>query len=355
MRIGKENKLLIIAPYQFGELSDYYYWAKYATLEGWRITYIGYKYKNRVFKERKYPGVKVKSVMHINNRLILGMYFYLHCIIEILLGHHNNIVICRMPQCQLLARLFPKRNVILDVRTLSVSEDEKHRKKQDTSLIKIKNHFAKCTVISKGVGQRIGLPYYLLPLGAEELSIKAKSFDKIRLFYIGTFNNRDLSTFIKGLALYQKETGKEATFDIVGGGTDNEEINLKNSVIYSGVKGVSFHGYLTHEESKKFFDNCNIGVCYVPMKDYYQFQPPTKLYEYLLSGMAVLSTRTVSNVAVMSNHNGVLVDDNAVSVCNGLKELSSKMDTYSSSVIVDDSKKHHWKHIVNNNLLSLMQ
>ena len=47
-----KNKLLIIAPYQFGELSDCYYWAKYATIAGWDVTYIGYKYKYREVKER---------------------------------------------------------------------------------------------------------------------------------------------------------------------------------------------------------------------------------------------------------------------------------------------------------------
>lgn len=353
--MGKDNKILIIAPYQFGELTDYYYWAKYATLEGWSVTYIGYKYKSRAFKERYYQGVKVKSVKHLNNRLILGVFFYLKCIIEVILGHYNNIIICRMPHCQIIARLFSKRNVILDVRTLSVSEDEKHRTKQDLSLIKIKSSFSKCTVISEGVGHRIGSPYYVLPLGAEELSLKAKSFDKIRLFYIGTFDNRDLSTFIKGLSLFQKETGEDTTFDIVGGGSDNEEAILKNTVNSSGAKGVNFHGYLTHDEASMMFDNCNVGVCYVPIKDYYQFQPPTKLYEYLLSGMAVISTKTISNIAVMNDNNGVLVEDDAVSVCNGLKELSSRIKKYSSEDIVKDSKLYHWRHIVKNNLLGLMQ
>lgn len=349
------NKLLIIAPYQFGELSDCYYWAKYATIEGWNVTYIGYKYKHREVKERSFQGVKVKSVMHYNNRKLLGLMFYLKCIFEILFHYHNNIIICRMPMCQILPKIFPNRNIILDVRTLSVSKDSKTREKNDNALKDLKKLFKKCSVISEGVGQKIGAPYYLLPLGAEPLSVKPKSFDKMRLFYIGTFDNRNLSIFIEGLALYQKQTGNYISFDIVGGGSPEETFTIKDTIENSGVKNIRMHGYLTHDEAQKFFDECNVGVCFVPVTDYYQYQPPTKLYEYLLSGMVCIATNTYSNIEVMNEENGVVVNDTAKSVCDGLNELYTNFDKYHSQKIVSQSQLYHWSQIVNNRLLKLFK
>lgn len=349
-----KNKLLIIAPYQFGELSDCYYWAKYATIEGWNVTYIGYKYKSREIKERSYPGVRVKSVMHYDNRLLLGVMFYLKCILEILFFNHRNIVICRMPMCQILPKLFYKRNVILDVRTLSVSKNLKIREEQDNALIEQKKYFKKCSVISEGVGRKIGAPYTILPLGAEPLSVKPKHFDKMRLFYIGTFDNRNLSVFIEGLALFQKRSGCDVSFDIVGGGAAEEMLSIKKSIVKSGVSNVRIHGYLTHDEAQQFFDECNVGVCFVPVTDYYQYQPPTKLYEYLLSGMVCIATNTYANLEVLNEDNGVVIYDTAESVCNGMVILKDRFEKFNSEKIVSQSQKYNWSQIVKKHIMSLL-
>ena len=349
-----KQKLLIVAPYQFGELSDCYYWAKYATNAGLNVTYIGYKYRHRNIQERTCPNVEVKSVTHYDNRYLLGFMFYMKCILEILFHSHRNVIICRMPMCQILPKLFPHKNIILDVRTLSVAKDPNTRKRQDDELKKIKTCFIKCSVISEGVGRKIGQPYELLPLGAEPLSIKPKIFDEMRLFYIGTFDNRNLSVFIEGLAMYQQSTHHNVSFDIVGGGSIEETETVKRTIAISGAKNVRMHGYLTHDNAKVFFDNCNVGVCFVPVTEYYQYQPPTKLYEYLLSGMAVISTNTISNKDVVSDRNGVIVHDNAKSVCDGLYRLAFMLNHYKSEDIVTQSQTYNWSEIIKRYLLPLI-
>ncbi len=260
-----------------------------------------------------------------------------------------------MPFCQILPKLFPKRKIILDLRTLSISDDESVRKNQDSHLFQVTKQFPVCTVISNGIGEKIGRTYKLIPLGAEELSLESKIFDWMRLFYIGTYNNRNLSVFIKGLANFQKDYQTEITFDIVGAGNDEEENIIKQTIITTGVKGVTLHGYLTHDEATPLFDKCNIGVCYVPVTDYYQNQPPTKLFEYLLSGMAVIATDTNSNVSVMDPTLGVVIRDDVESVYEGLKIMSRNLASYNSSRIVGNSMKYHWRDIVKNNVLTLAE
>lgn len=341
------KKLLIVAPYQFGELSDCYYWAKYATLEGWNVTYLGYRYHQREIKERAYPNVRVVGVMHSNNRTIHGVKFLGSIIKEILLHNHKNIIVCRFPKCEILPKLFPNKNIVLDVRTLSVSPDADARERADNELKRIMKFFKTTSVISQGVGEKLGGGCLVLPLGAEPLSMVSKNFSNMRLFYIGTFNNRNLSQFIEGLAMYQQKSGDQAiTFDVVGGGLPEEEQAIKDAIVNSGAKGVTLHGYLTHEEAQPFFDSCNVGVCYVPVTDYYQHQPPTKLYEYLLSGMACIATNTHSNIKIINDMNGILCEDNPISVALTLLELKNKMVTYNSQVIIKDSQDYHWQRIV---------
>ena len=353
--MSKSKSLLIIAPYQFGELSDCYYWAKYTTLSGVKTSYIGYRYRSRDINPRICPGVKTISIPRFNNRILLGLVFYFVCIFEIIWHNYQNVIICRMPYCEILAKLFKRRNIILDIRTLSVSKDVSIRDTQNKKTIAVKKLFKTCTIISNEIGEIVGKPYQVLPLGAEPLSSSKKEFDSLRFFYIGTFNGRCLSVFINGLALYQQHFNTTCTFDIVGGGDVDEETAIHTAILKSGVKGVTLHGYLNHDEATRFFDHCNIGVCYVPITDYYQFQPPTKLYEYLLAGMACIATRTYSNSLVVNEQNGILIGDDEESVFNGIVSLTKRMSTFQSSAIVNDSLSYHWEKIIQEKLLPLLK
>ena len=351
----KNKKILIVAPYQFGELSDCYYWAKYAVEDGWNVTYLGYRYNQRKMKERKCKGVKVVSVYHFNNRILLGICFFAKLIFEIIFHNHNNIIVCKFPHVEKLVRIFPKRRIILDIRTLSVSSNDQERKTADDNTRRVALHFSKCSVISEGVKNKLNIDATVLPLGAECISNTSKDFSSLKLFYIGTFDNRKLSIFLQGLSLFNKAYSIPFTFDIVGGGNKTEEESIKSIIQSEGLNNVTLHGVLTHDEAKKFFDECNVGVCYVPMTEYYEHQPPTKLYEYLLSGMVCIATNTTSNKQVMTKDLGVLINDDAQSVCDGLYKLFLHRTEYSSKYILEVTKKYHWKQIVKNSFIKLLK
>lgn len=347
------NKILIVAPYQFGELSDCYYWAKYSSLAGYKVTYIGYKYKHRQLKERTLDGVNIVRVPHSSNRKILGLSYFLTIIFTIFFYNIDNVVLCRFPHCEIIPKIFRKRNIILDVRTLSVNPNEVIRNREDEQLRCIKSKFKKCSAISPGVGDSIGKPYELLPLGAESLSFTQKKFLNLKLFYIGGFTGRNLHVFLEGLGLLKQKYGLDFQFDLVGGGSPEVEKNLRDIVQREGLTKVCFHGYLNHEEASKFFDECNVGVCFVPVTNYYQNQPATKLYEYLLSGMVAISTDTKANIESMNSRNGMLIHDTKEDVCEGLYALYMNRSQYNSIDIVSDAQKYHWKNIVDTYFLKL--
>lgn len=352
------KKLLIIAPYQFGELSDCYYWAKYMTQIGWDVTYFGYKYcGERALRSRTCKGVKVLGIRRYNNRYVLGFLFYINLIWKIWVSKFNHIIICNMPYAQLLPRIFPHRDIILDTRTLSVSSDEQTRKIQNQKLKNIAQQFKRRSFISEGVKKQLGFrdaESYILPLGAELISLQPKRFDQLRLIYIGTFDNRNLADFIKGLYLFKKKFNIEISFDIVGSGKTFEEQAIKQAIDLAEDCDIRLHGYLTHDQVKKLFDKCNIGVCYVPITEYYHDQPPTKLYEYLLSGMACIATKTRSNTEVLTEQSGVLIDDTPQAVCDGLHIIYERMKKYNSKQIVNQNMKFHWKNIISHYLLHIL-
>lgn len=351
------RKLLIVAPYQFGELSDCYYWAKYAHKEGWSVTYLGYCYKGeRSGRERKYNGVKTVRIQHRSNRIMMALCFYVRLLWEIMVHNHQNVIACNMPGIQILPALFPKRSIVLDIRTLSVSGTPEQRQAANQRTLDIVKRFRHVSVISEGVRdfiRPVNGHCHLLPLGAEPLSTKPKSFDKLRLFYIGVLTNRDLDVFLEGLQLFYEETNYDFTFDIIGTGDAKSEKRVNDAISKFPSGMITRHGFLTHEKARPLFDICNVGVCYVPTTEYFEYQPPTKLFEYCLSGMACIATSTYENKKYITGVNGAICNADAESVRDTLKQLVSQLSKFDSSRICDKMSHMHWRVIVQHSLLTI--
>lgn len=155
------------------------------------------------------------------------------------------------------------------------------------------------------------------------------------------------------MLLFKEKYNIPFTFDIVGGGDDIEEALIKQKLAYYRCSEINFRGMLNHDEVKFLFDSCNVGVCYIPITEYYQHQPPTKLYEYLLSGMACIATNTISASNIITSDNGILINDDIESVCEGLYRMSQKLKTFSSLQIVESSMKYSWETIIRYSFLPI--
>ena len=112
---------------------------------------------------------------------------------------------------------------------------------------------------------------------------------------------------------------------------------------------------LPHFELQPFFDSCNIGISYVPVTDYYNHQPVTKTYEYIMSGLVCLGTGTYENEIVINENNGVLCADNPESFARALKKISMNRGKYISTTIRNTIKNHTWESIVKTKLLPVLE
>jgi glycosyltransferase involved in cell wall biosynthesis len=202
----------------------------------------------------------------------------------------------------------------------------------------------------------LGLPQYkvhILPLGSDILSRTDKQFDSLRLLYVGTLQFRRIEDTIVGFHRFFHDYRDQiqCSYKIIGSGYAGEEDNLRRLVTELGLQSVvQVLGSIPHDELSPYFDASNIGISYIPKTRFYDVQPPTKTFEYLLSGMAVVATSTSENTRVINNRNGVLVEDNAESFASGLKQIYDRREDFCSSSIRNEGRPYLWESIVNENL-----
>jgi glycosyltransferase involved in cell wall biosynthesis len=214
--------------------------------------------------------------------------------------------------------------------------------------------FESISIISEGLKQRFKLAdrkTFILPLGAECLSTSEKNFDHFSLIYIGSLNSRRIHETIIGFSKFYHKYHKKILlkYSIIGSGSTKEIDNIDNIIKINQLENVIFlHGRKPHTALAEFLDIHNIGINYIPVTEYFQSQPPTKLFEYLLSGLIIISTDTEENKKYTRESNGVLIDDNPDAFFKGLEYLYHNKQKFDSKKIIEDSLQFSWKSIINN-------
>ncbi len=344
--------LIIIDQVQFGYHTGNLNFCKYLR-NNCSITYIC---KDHGFSKIEMDEVRVVYVSRAGNILVRSIRFLNQILSEIGSREKSIVFIKYVKGVSLALRLCkPSHYFVLDIRTGSVNKNRIKRWFYDSRLKFEAKFFKNVTIISQGLADKLNIAHkaHILPLGADIISYANKTFDQFRLIYVGTLVNRNIDVTIHGFKRFYDEFCSHITlnYTIIGTGTLNEENLLRELVDQFGLNNaVTIMGKIPHTQIKPFFDNANIGVSYIPMTHYYDIQPPLKTFEYLLSGMPVIATRTSENMKVINQKNGVLVGDSADEFYSGLKVLLENRFNYDSKIIRDESKDHTWEIIVKNNL-----
>jgi glycosyltransferase involved in cell wall biosynthesis len=265
------------------------------------------------------------------------------------------------PGSAVLRFLAGERRYILDIRTRAVVGNSAVLTALNALLRIEALCFQYITVISESLARTLSLPQervHVLPLGAEPIATAPKSFDKMRLLYVGTLAGRRIHETVQGLADFLHDTGHRGSVEyvIIGSGFHREEEALRDLVSRLALDDVvHVLGFVPRNELMPYFEQQNIGVAYIPMTKYFDTQPPTKLFEYLLAGLPVIATRTAENLRIVTSFNGILVDDTAEAFRDGLLRMSARRSEYSSDRIRADADIHSWSMIVQTNLMPYLQ
>lgn len=353
------KKILFISSAQYGYNTDYYKYCCYLSKE-YAIDFVCFdsnqprydsdsihvfytEYKKGFASKVRLMKLGAKKIREMNPDYVFIKYF---------------------PGCSLLYHQFKDKKMIIDIRTGSVEGSAFNRKLKDMLKRFEANQFRHITVITEGLANKLRLrkeKTVILPLGADKCIKRdppERNENELNLLYIGTFEQRKITDTIHGFKLFMDAYGAEiqCKYTIIGFGTEKEEekiISLINELNLN--QSVSFLGRKKHNELSPYYETHNIGISYIPITDYFQYQPPTKTYEYICNGLICLASNTHENAKIINDENGVRIGEGAQEFCNGLEEIRQNLDRYNRSAIMRNSEQYNWENIVNNILKPFLE
>lgn len=339
------TSLLIINSDQFGYHTDSYKYCQYLRDE-FDITYLCFDAERPKYE---LEGVTVIYVKRTGTYIRKGFSFINFANKQIVQNNFGAIFMVYFPLCFMI-KLITKKNIILDIRTGSVEKSSIARKLFNTLLKLETTFFRHITIISKSLAEMLGIQMKkvkVIPLGADVISDTSKNFDYPRLFYVGTLFHRNIHKTVIGFKKFlEAHDFEKKSYDIFGFGLKSDEDLLIQTIAQNNLGNVvKFHGRKSHQEIKSYFDNCNIGVSFVPMTKYFQCQPPTKTYEYINSGMVCIATNTYENKLLINKSNGVLCNDDPAGFSEGLTRILKNKEYYNSNTIRTTLKENNWETI----------
>ena len=275
---------------------------------------------------------------------------------EVVAGGYDVVFTAYIPGISLLKRFFLNCNVkvIVDIRSGFLVKNPLKRFLLNRLLRFECRRFETRTINSELLGGYLGFvegEVTELPLGAEPVSTVSRTFDKLHLLYVGALSKRNVQLTVTGLKKFMNRHGEGSVekYDIVGTGSPEDEQAIRDAIVTNGLEEiVEMHGYIPREDMADFLKVANVGVSFVPMTPYYDMQPVTKTYEFLLAGLPLVATRTTQNKRFVNEANGILIDDTPESFAQGLTKIKSKFDAggFNSEGIQEASKKHSWENVI---------
>lgn len=353
--IVMKKKILIINKVQFGYHTDSYKYCQYLK-DLFDITYLCFDNLGDRIKENK---ITVHYIPYEGSFIKRGLRFVSQSRQYISNDNFYAIFAVYFQMVSLLKLSLPIQNFILDIRSGAVGMSL-YKRKFHNLLIKCECFFFNnITIVSECLHKKLNLKQknvHILPLGADVISETDKSFDNFQLLYVGTLNHRMIEDTIYGLSIFHSSNKNvPIRYDIVGDGSIESQLLVEDAIKKEKLDKIVFlHGRKKNNEIEAFFKDCNIGVSYVPITEYYDCQPPTKTFEYINSGMICIATNIKIHRDLITNTNGILCDDNAISFAKILKELYLKRSNYNSTSIKKTLAEYNWKTISESTLASLL-
>ncbi len=237
------------------------------------------------------------------------------------------------PFCSLLQFYRNNSNKILDIRTGSVRSNYFIRNLKNLILMMDSMFYQNKSFVSKGLMEKyrvfmFGKTPHLLPLGAQISNLKPSLLNnKIKMVYVGTFQNRNLEKSICGVCKFKNENQSiDIEYVIYGSGSDNTINNIKNKIDeYNANDYIKLNGYLLHEELYSVLSRFNVGLSFIPKTKYFDVQPPTKTFEYIAAGLITVATNTQANKEIIiDGSNGILIEDSSEGVYEGLQKITKR-------------------------------
>jgi glycosyltransferase involved in cell wall biosynthesis len=226
--------------------------------------------------------------------------------------------------CSILGMLINRKSAI-DIRSGSIRPSHIARKFDNLLIRAEARAFDRTTIVSHSLAKLLGIADAAeLPLGAPSQFLAIPRTKKIetsglRFVYVGTLRQRELHVFASAFAGFVLEQGLDWQFDLYGYGSTADIDAIEQIGNRCGF--VKFRGYLSRADLPNILAGADVGVSYVPLTPYFDHQPPTKTFEYVMAGLPTIATRTCANQDIMTSEFGWLCDDTESGIKDALKNV----------------------------------
>ena len=168
-----------------------------------------------------------------------------------------------------------------------------------------------------------------------------KKKNEIIFTYIWTLNKeRNLDIFIKAFIKNLKINRNIKLYFIWYG---NWEKILKNISWNYLNKNIFFLWKKEHKKISDYINSSDIMVSYVPKVDYFNFQPPTKLIEYLACNKPVICTNTIAQTEIINWFSELIHNDDINNTTKKIKYIINNFDKVISKDYIWLVKEYSWK------------
>lgn len=303
-------------------------------------------------------NVNIKYIQKHNNYFKNKILFILNLRKHILKNNFNFIFINYFFGCFIVKLILPTYRIHLDIRTGHISDNIIRNKIFNKMILFESFFFNSVSVISESLAKYLDLnrSSYLLPLGANKIITHDKTYNNLNLLYVGNLKNRNIHITIKGIRNFIDTFQiNDIFYTIIAFGNEDEVMEIRNLINKLNLNDkISFLGEIRPPELYNYFDSSNIGVSFIPITNYFNYQPATKTYEYLINGMPVIATSTHENMKIINDKNGVLINDDVNSFAEGLYILYRNRKQYNFNNITYLSSIYSWENVLKNYLVPII-
>ena len=168
----------------------------------------------------------------------------------------------------------------------------------------------------------------MLPMGVSDKFllvtsvIQFKPYEPLQLIYIGTVSKaRGRDVMLEAMSLLVKNK-VNVHLTIVGASLDQIDICTQRIKDLDIIKNISLIGKVSGEQIPSYLAQADIGICLWEQNPWNEFNPPTKLFEYLVAGIPVLASNIRTHTRYVHHwKNGLIFDYDATSLANAITEL----------------------------------
>lgn len=178
----------------------------------------------------------------------------------------------------------------------------------------------------------------------KNINLFNKKFNDIIFTYIWTLNiERNLDIFLKA---FIENINYNKNIKLYFIWYWSWEYKLKNISKEYLDKNIFFLWKKEHKKIPDYINSSDILVSYVPNVDYFEYQPPTKLIEYLACNKLCISTNTIAQKEILNWYDFLIHDDDIENTKEKIKYYIDNIDNLINKDYKILVKDYNWEILV---------